>query len=128
LFSKAFWDRIGIALSGLCAIHCLFFPVTIALLPLLPVAESVHDWTHPALFLLIAPTVYFAVRSNGLPKSIPRLLYIGLAVIALAWMLHDLIGMWGESVVTIIGSCLLVTGHWMNYRHHQSKHKEICEV
>lgn len=128
MFSKAFWDRIGIALSGLCAVHCLFFPVAIALLPLLPVAESVHDWTHPLLFLLIAPTVYFALRSDDLPKSIPRFLYAGLAVIALAWMLHDWIGMWGESAVTIIGSSLLVTGHWMNYRHHQSKHKETSEV
>ncbi len=128
MFSKAFWDRIGIGLSGLCAVHCLFFPVAIALLPLWPVTVSVHDWTHPILFLLIVPTVYFVVRSEDIPKRIPEFLLSGLAVIALAWLLHDLLGMWGESVVTIIGSTLLVAGHWMNYRHHQSKHTESCEA
>jgi hypothetical protein len=123
LFSKSFWDRIGIFLSGLCAIHCLFFPVAIALLPLWPVAESVHAWTHPLLFLLIAPTVYFAVRSDDVPNQIPQLLFSGLAVIALAWLLHGWLGMWGESIVTTIGSVFLISGHWQNYKHHQCKHQ-----
>lgn len=128
LFSKTFWDRIGIFLSGLCAVHCLFFPVAIALLPLWPVAESVHAWSHPLLFLLIAPTVFFAVRSEGVPNRVPKLLFVGLGVIALAWLLHEWLGMWGESVITTLGSAFLVTGHWFNYRHHQSKHKEPSEV
>lgn len=118
VFSKAFWDRIGIFLSGLCVIHCLFFPVVIALLPLWPVAESIHAWIHPILFLLIAPTVYFAVRFDNVPNRIPQFLFTGLAVIALAWLLHDWLGLLAESVVTLGGSALLVAGHWLNYRHH----------
>lgn len=128
MFSKAFWDRIGIGLSGFCAIHCLFFPVIVALMPLFPVAETVHYWTHPVLFLLIVPTVYFAVRNDKLPVSIPIFLYSGLFVIALAWMLHEIVGSWGESLITMAGSGLLITGHWQNYRYHQKKHKSSCEL
>lgn len=128
LFSKSFWDRIGISLSGFCAIHCLFFPVVIVLLPLWPVAEAIHFWTHPLLFLLIVPTVYYALRNADIPKSIPRLLYSGLAVIAMAWLLHEWVGLWGESVITMIGSGLLIAGHWENFKHHQQMHTEGCKV
>lgn len=121
LSTKTFWDRIGIGLSGFCAIHCLFFPVVVALLPLWPAAEATHDWTHPILFLLIVPTVYYALRKSNIPRSIPMLLYSGLFVIALAWILHEYVGLWGESIITMAGSSLLIGGHWINYRHHQSK-------
>lgn len=123
LSAKTFWDRVGIGLSGLCAIHCLFFPVVVALLPLWPAAESTHDWTHPILLLLIVPTVYYALRKSDIPKSIPFLLYSGLIVIALAWLLHEQVGLWGESIITMVGSGLLIGGHWINYRHHQSEAK-----
>lgn len=128
MFTKAFWDRIGISLSGLCALHCLFFPVAIALLPLWPVAEAIHFWTHPILFLLIVPTVYYAIRNSNIPKRIPRFLYTGLVVVALAWVLHDWVGLWGESIITMAGSALLITGHWFNYRYHQSQHKKSCKA
>lgn len=122
---NAFWDRLGISLSGLCAIHCLFFPVAIALLPVWPVAESIHDWTHPVLFILILPTVFFALKDRKIFGPIGLYLFSGLLVVGLAWMLHDWIGDWGEATVTVVGSLLLVRGHWINYKRHQKKH---CEV
>lgn len=118
----------GIGLSGFCAIHCLFFPVVVALLPLWPVAEAIHFWTHPILFLLIVPTVYYAIRKADVPKRIPVLLYIGLAIIALAWLLHDWAGLWGESLITMVGSAFLISGHWYNFKHHQNKYKEPSDV
>lgn len=121
----AFWDRLGIGISGLCAIHCLFFPVAIALLPLWPVAESIHDWTHPVLFILIVPTVIFALKGRKLFGEIGKYLLAGLLVVGAAWMLHDRIGDWGEAGVTLVGSALLVNGHWKNYKCHKSK---SCEV
>lgn len=120
LFSKSFWDRLGISLSGICAIHCLFFPIAVALLPLWPVAEAIHFWTHPLLFLLIVPTVYYALRVSNVPQRIPQLLYTGLFVIALAWLLHEWVGAWTESLITLSGSAFLIAGHWYNYKFHQS--------
>lgn len=128
MISKAFWDRLGISLSGLCAVHCLFFPVVILLLPLWTTAEAIHNYSHPLLFLLIAPTVYYAVRGTAVPKAIPTLMYSGLVVIALAWILHEWIGLWGESIVTMAGSALLINGHWLNYKHHKNCHHQSDKV
>lgn len=118
-----FWDRLGISLSGLCAIHCLFFPVAVALLPLWPVAESIHDWTHPVLFILIVPTVFFALKGRALFGTVGSYLWLGLVIVGAAWMLHDWIGDWGEAAVTMSGSALLVKGHWINYRQHKNECK-----
>lgn len=121
--SPAFWDRVGISLSGFCAVHCLFFPIAIALLPLWPAAEAIHNWTHPILFILIVPTVYLALRDGVEDKRIPAFLYTGLVVIGVAWLLHDWLGDFGEAAVTMAGSALLVLGHWFNYKRHQTKCK-----
>ncbi|WP_416208507.1 MerC domain-containing protein [Fodinibius sp.] len=128
MFSKSFWDRIGISLSGLCAVHCLFFPVAVALLPLWPVAQSVHSWTHPILFLLITPTVYFVVRSGNVPARVSGLLFTGLAIIGVTWLLHDSMGMWIESAVTTMGSLLLIAGHWFNYKIHSARTCSVSRV
>ncbi len=116
-----FWDRLGIGISGLCAIHCLFFPVVIALLPLLPVAESIHAWTHPVLFMLIVPTVVLALKDRLIFSPVGKYLLGGLAIVGAAWMLHGWIGDWGEAGITILGSAFLVRGHWLNYKLHQKK-------
>ena len=122
--SAAFWDRLGIGISGLCAIHCLFFPVAIALLPLWPAAESLHDWTHPILFILIVPTVFFALKGKSMFSTIGKYLFTGLFVVGFAWMMHDFLGDWGEAGVTLLGSALLVRGHWLNYLFHKNKHQK----
>ena len=125
---KTKWDKIGIGISGFCAIHCLFFPIAIALLPLWPVTEYIHEWTHPILFILIAPTVFFAVRNQPSFGTIPLILYMGMLIVGLAWVLHDLTGIWGEAIVTLCGSSLLVIGHWKNYIHHKKREKQIYET
>lgn len=119
-----FWDKLGITLSGFCAIHCLFFPVVVALMPLWPVAGSLHQWTHPILFMIILPTVVLAIRKSGKNRKVIGLLVFGLLVIGFAWILHDRIGSWGESLVTLFGSGFLVAGHWINY----NRHKTRCNI
>jgi hypothetical protein len=118
---KAFWDKVGIFLSGFCAIHCLLFPVAIALFPLWLVAESAHGWTHPILFLLIVPTVYFAVRADDVPVRVFLFLFAGITIVGLSWILHGWVSLWTESAITTLGSIFLVTGHWFNYKNHMAR-------
>ncbi|MDZ7691296.1 MAG: MerC domain-containing protein [Balneolaceae bacterium] len=125
--SPAFWDRVGISLSGFCAIHCLFFPVAVALLPLWPASEAIHDWTHPILFILIVPTVYLALREGIHDVKIPVFLYLGLVIVGAAWLLHDWLGDVGEAGVTMAGSSLLVLGHWFNYQRHKNHCKPALD-
>ena len=56
------WDRLGIGLSGLCAVHCLLTPVVLSLLPLWPTLQAVNAWVHPTLLVLILPVVLGALR------------------------------------------------------------------
>lgn len=128
LTATLFWDRLGLSVSAICAIHCLFFPVLIALLPLTTAAPILSEWLHPIFILVIAPTVYFASKRAHFERRIVLYLLSGLVLITAGWLLgHYLIGYWFEVSATLAGSALLIAGHWFNYRHHQvctnSSHK-----
>ena len=117
----AIWDRIGLTLSGLCVVHCLAVPVFLSVLPLWPLAEAMHVWVHPVFALLLLPTTAFAMvrgfQRHG-RATIPLLLSAGLLLV-LAGSVSGLRGFEPgviETLVTLAGSGMLVTGHWKNWR------------
>lgn len=121
LTASAIWDRLGIGVSTVCAIHCLFFPVLIALMPVASVSSVSSDWLHPLFVILIAPTVYFAAKRSHFARTVTSLLLAGFILILAGWLIgHYWLGFWAETVLTIGGSIVLITGHWRNYRHHQT--------
>ena len=114
------WDRLGVGVSTVCAVHCLFFPALIAILPVAS-ATFMHEWAHPVFALLIAPTVYYASKRSHFDRKITGLLSAGFILILIAWIAgHYFIGIWFETGVTVAGSVVLIGGHWLNYRHHQT--------
>jgi hypothetical protein len=119
--ASVLWDKLGIGISGVCAIHCLLVPVLITMLPLWDFATVMHDWLHPIFILLIVPTVYFASRRSHYDRKITRLLSGGLILLLIGWPFgHFWIGLWFETTFTVLGSVVLVIGHWFNYKHHQT--------
>lgn len=115
------WDRIGIGVSVVCAIHCLLFPVVVALLPIVPLAGDSYHWVHPLFLLLIVPTVFYAARRSHYDRRILIWLLSGLLLVTLGWLGgHGWGWRWVETVLTLLGSVALVRGHWRNYRHHQA--------
>ncbi|WP_372637888.1 MerC domain-containing protein [Fodinibius sp.] len=117
----------GVSLSGLCAVHCLLVPIFLSLLPLYPVAEHIHEWTHPVLLILIIPTVYFSIRYSNKYNPFAALLLSGLTILIITWGLHDWMSQKGETWVTLLGSILLIAGHWMNYRSHSARACSVAE-
>ena len=111
-----FWDRIGMGLSGLCAIHCLLVPVFVALIPLWPAFEEYHEYSHLVFFIAISPAVYFSLRRRHKSFKVTFLLISGLSIIFVAWLLNHQLGEYGEAGVTLVGSVLLIWGHWLNYK------------
>ncbi|MFN1836099.1 MerC domain-containing protein [Balneola sp. MJW-20] len=111
-----FWDRVGIGLSGICAIHCLLIPISVSLIPLWPALEELHGYTHLVFFLAISPAVYFSLKRKHAEKRITVYLITGLSVIFLAWFFNESLGDYGEAGITLVGSMLLIRGHWINYR------------
>ncbi|MCG8372041.1 MAG: MerC domain-containing protein [Balneolales bacterium] len=118
--TKGFWDRVGIGLSGICAIHCLLIPVSVALIPLWPAFEDLHGYTHLFFFLAIAPTVYLSLRNKHESIMVTTFLIVGVLSIFLAWLFHESLGEYGEAGITFIGSMLLIRGHWLNYKSKRS--------
>ena len=113
--NQGFWDRMGIGLSGLCAIHCLLVPVFVSLIPLWPAIEEFHEYTHLIFFLAIAPAVILSIKNRKDLKAISGYLFVGLAIIFVAWYFNHQLGDYGEAGVTLVGSSLLIRGNWLNY-------------
>ncbi len=112
------WDRIGISVSGLCMVHCMLLPVVLVAVPLWSTAETLHDWLHPLFFVALLPISFMALVATAdkpQAKSVRVLLGVGLFVIVLASLFgHEEGGRILETAVTLLGSGMLVTGHWRN--------------
>ncbi len=113
------WDRLGIGLSGLCAVHCLLTSIVLALLPLWPMAFDLDAWVHPVFAALLIPTTLLAIRRavrHRHPKAVSVLLGVGLLLILAAMGIGETEGAWAEAATTLLGGGLLITGHWRNWR------------
>lgn len=114
------WDRLGMGLSGICAIHCLILPVLITLAPLWGFTSFMHGWAHPLFIFLLVPTIYYAARRSYYDRRVVGLLSGGFVLVLTGWLAgHHWFGFLFETIVTLIGSLLLITGHWLNFKHHQ---------
>jgi hypothetical protein len=120
---QGFWDRLGMGLSSVCAIHCLLVPVFVSLIPLWPALEHVHEFTHLIFFLAIAPTVILSLKRLHANRWVSFYLISGTLIIFLAWFFNNQLGEYGEAGVTLVGSVLLIMGHWINYRA-----KVLCKI
>ena len=120
---QGFWNRLGMRLSSVCAIHCLLIPVFVSLIPLWPALEYIHEFTHFVFLLAIAPTVVLSLKRLHANRCVSFYLISGTLIIFLAWFFNSNLGEYGEAGVTLIGSLLLITGHWINYRA-----KLLCKI
>ncbi len=109
------WDRLGVLLSGLCAVHCLLMPLLLVALPLWHGAHALHDAWHPVAAVLLVPVTLRATHRGGGPRS-ARLLRSGLAIVWLGLLAHVLLGEIAGVGLTLVGSLLLIAGHGCNLR------------
>ncbi len=112
------WDRLGIAASALCMVHCIALPVAFALLPAMAAYDGISDYTH-VLFgvALVAISLFSFFPGYRLHRAagVPAFAAAGLAlVLAGAFGGHALAGESGETVLTVAGSALLIAAHLRN--------------
>lgn len=122
------WDRFGLFLSGLCAVHCMVTPFLVAFMPLL--AERFEaPWVHVAMALFVVPVGVYAFWSGFKHHHDKKILLIGLVGLLLVGGAalfpltpfdlghdHSEFSFFSEETVTIIGSFLLITAHLLNRR------------
>ncbi len=115
----SFWDRVGIFLSGLCALHCMIAPF---LALFVPAAGFISDseWVHIGLAFFVVPVglaAFWLGYRHHQNTGIFALGLLGLLAIASAAILpHEWIELAHVDVVTILGSFILLSAHFWNRR------------
>ena len=112
-------DRIGVAASIVCLIHCLLLPLAVPLLPLLAgvvEAESVHAGL--LVFLAICALLAF-VPGYRTHRAIlvPAVGGFGIALLAGGALAHDVALLEGlDTPLTVVGGLVLIATHLANLR------------
>ena len=125
--SSRYFDRIAIALSAICIVHCLGVTLLVALLPLAAVAIGSHF--HELMLWLVIPTsavgFYLGHREHR-RAGIGTLGVLGMALITAAALWgHGQWPGWSESGVTLLGSLVLVGAHWINFQEVRRVHVHV---
>ena len=105
------WDRVGVWVSSVCAVHCLLMPLLLLALPFWPGAHVIHEAAHPVLAVALVPITLMAMRKS---KEGVLWLLTGLGLVSIGLFAHDVLGSLSGSVLTLIGSMFLITGHRCN--------------
>ena len=113
-------DRVAIGLSLLCAIHCIFLPLSLILI-VFPVPLTLDDEVFHKLLLVGIIPISLVALTLGCRKHKQYRVYlfgvVGLLILGLASFLgHDHLGELGEKTMTAIGGVVLALGHFGNYR------------
>ncbi len=114
--TRVLFDKVGITVTSLCAIHCILLPVLLPLLPLLGLTVS-HNHAFERLMLLFTMVLGFVALFIGFHRYHRKLypfysLFLGVFIY---WQ-RDVWGHQYEHVVLVIGASLVVLAHVMNMR------------
>ncbi len=120
LAPQKFLDRCAIAASTLCAVHCLFTPLLIVLVPVLASSVLADEKFHRFMLLWVVPTSVLALwigcrrhRDGGV--LVTGVTGLAILVAAAVWG-QAMFGEVAEKVATIAASLTMSAGHWRNYR------------
>jgi hypothetical protein len=113
-------DRVAIALSSACAVHCLLTPLALALLPALGGTMLADESFHFALLVFILPSSLIALILGcwrHKDRAVIALGAAGLGILVLAALSGpEWLGNAGERGMTLLGSFAIMAGHMRNFR------------
>lgn len=113
-------DKLAISLSMLCALHCLAFPLLVALLPSIAALPLEQETFHLWMVMAVIPTSIYALTLGCKKhKKLSVLLggLIGLAgMIAAVILGESLMGEMGEKLLTLAGASLIALTHYKNFQ------------
>jgi hypothetical protein len=115
-------DSMAIGLSSLCLVHCLLFPLAIAVLPMLASVLSLPEVLHKILALTAIPISLFAIGPGWRVHRQARVMLFaigGLICLAASAFLLPLAPV--ETELTVAGAAMLATAHILNWRYRRRK-------
>jgi hypothetical protein len=125
---KRVWDKMGIAISGACVVHCIM----VAFLPLIFPALAIYThltWIHQVVavaILFTSPLAFLpGYRRHGLTWIITAAL-TGIAFIGLGYLMEGKVTEQLSHGITIMGSLGLVFAHAKNIQHSHRHQHQCC--
>lgn len=121
------WDKVGMFLSALCALHCLLTPILMITLPLM--AEKFEDpLVHIVLALFVVPVGCYAFLSgfkHHHNKSILITGLVGVFIVGMTSILPIFVEHFHEVEIPlmILGSLILLAAHFQNRKSCACEHK-----
>ena len=113
-------DKLAMALSSACAIHCFLTPSFVLLTSGLISFSFDNEVLHNLILFVAVPISLYALISGNANHKILYLLpvgIIGLSLLVLAVFLGEaFLGELGEKSLTLTGSIIVVYAHYKNYK------------
>lgn len=121
----SFWDKVGIAVSSVCFLHCLLTPFWALSLPFIS-SSFHHPLFHIVIALMVLPVGIYAFWQGYREHHQKRVLFLGIPglviVAGVAFVPHDWIHLVGHIQVNVVGSLLLIAAHILNRRACRCQH------
>ena len=113
-------DKLSIFISITCALHCLLMPAFLITTSSFIALQIDNEFLHGVMLLIIFPISAFALLT-GLFNHDGKISFlsgcIGLIILLYAYFAgEEILGEWGEIIMTLIGSAILVFAHWQNFK------------
>ena len=113
-------DKLSIGVSLLCVLHCLFFPSFLVIFSSFLSLTLDSELIHYVLLFIVVPISIFAL-TVGLKNHNNSLVFstglIGvISLISALFIDISIFNFSGEILLTLIGSFLISTAHYKNYK------------
>ena len=113
-------DKLSITLSLACMIHCLLMPSFLILTSSFLALSIDNELIHRVFLIIVLPVSLYALITGYQNHKILSYLYLGISGL---WLLffavffgEGVFGEFAEKSLTLIGSIIVATSHYKNYK------------
>ncbi len=118
--TSRYFDRIAVALSAICIVHCLIVPIAVAVLPIAALSFGPGDHFHWLMLWIVVPTSVVGLLLGYRVHRRSDLIVLGagglvVLIVASVWG-HGSWHAYAEAAVSVAGSVALAIAHIVNFR------------
>ena len=117
---KSVADKLGMFLSGLCAVQCAMLPILLSVSAVVPGwAHIGHGWIWLTVIGSIAVWSFTRGWKRHHDSRVIVLSVLGFGTLLVATLLEERVSILIESGLFVLGGVLMVMAHWRNYKRMQ---------